>query len=184
MNKGNILTAFEILLESIEEALNILEQEIKEANEKRDFIKIKELSDEGIKLQNFRTKIVELKNEWDTSFNNKIKEIYKAKKIESRLPRGLRVPQENYYLPILECLQQLGGKAKANEVLDCVYEKMKSQFANYDCEIFKSGQRRWENTAHWARYDLVQKGYLSSDSERGIWEITQKGIEYLNKIKR
>ena len=40
--------------------------------------------------------------------------------------------------------------------------------------------QRWRNTAHWARYELVQDGLLKDDSKRGIWEISEKGRQFLS----
>ncbi|NLN70237.1 MAG: hypothetical protein GX142_05570 [Chloroflexi bacterium] len=31
------------------------------------------------------------------------------------------------------------------------------------------------NNSAWARFKLVQEGYLMSDSARGVWEITKVG---------
>ena len=45
-----------------------------------------------------------------------------------------------------------------------------------------SGVIRWENTAQWVRFYLVRQGYLSKDSPRGVWEITDKGREYYKAI--
>lgn len=35
----------------------------------------------------------------------------------------------------------------------------------------------WKNTAKWARNTMVREGLLHSEFERGLWEITEKGIE-------
>ncbi|MFN3396352.1 MAG: winged helix-turn-helix domain-containing protein, partial [Thermodesulfovibrionales bacterium] len=44
--------------------------------------------------------------------------------------------------------------------------------------------QRWENTAQWCRNTLVQEGLLSSDSPRGIWEITAEGEKLLREKNR
>ena len=42
-----------------------------------------------------------------------------------------------------------------------------------------STQKRWENTIQWCRNGMVTEGLLSSNSPRGIWEITAKGKKVL-----
>ena len=44
---------------------------------------------------------------------------------------------------------------------------------------------RWRNAAQWARQSMIYDGYLKSDSPRGVWEVSDKGREFLNtKINR
>jgi len=47
--------------------------------------------------------------------------------------------------------------------------------------FLKSGKIHWRNTAQWCKNTLMQEGLLKSDSPKGIWEITEKGVEYLKK---
>ena len=43
---------------------------------------------------------------------------------------------------------------------------------------------RWRNAAQWARYSMVKKGLLKSDSPRGIWELTDKGMQQAEKANK
>ncbi len=52
----------------------------------------------------------------------------------SRLPRGLRTPEEAFRIPILETLIELGGSGHAGEVLDRVESKMNNVLNSYDKE--------------------------------------------------
>ncbi|HXG35628.1 MAG TPA: winged helix-turn-helix domain-containing protein [Dehalococcoidia bacterium] len=92
-------------------------------------------------------------------------------------PRGLKTSDEQYFLPILEALLELGGKADANEVLKAVERKMLNVLGEIDYQPLNTGEIRWRNTAQWARYKLVQRGLLKSDSQRGVWELTPDGVE-------
>jgi len=38
---------------------------------------------------------------------------------------------------------------------------------------------RWVTNVRFARQNLIERGCLRSDSPRGIWEITDRGREYL-----
>ncbi len=101
-----------------------------------------------------------------------------------KLPMGLRTPREAYLRPILEAVLELGGSAHVAEVLKVVEQKMKPLLNDVDYQKLSSGGSiRWENTANWARYYLVQEGLLASDSEsgRGVWRITEQGKKWLSE---
>lgn len=90
-----------------------------------------------------------------------------------------------FRIPILESLIELGGRAPMKEVLEKVYEKMKTQLNEYDLSPLPSNpsQKRWENAVQWCRLNMVKEGLLSSDSPWGIWEISEKGRKFLEKVK-
>ena len=44
-----------------------------------------------------------------------------------------------------------------------------------DLEPLSSGEERWWNATKWERHQLVQEGYLRDDSERGYWELSDRG---------
>ncbi len=102
---------------------------------------------------------------------------------QSKRGRSLRTrtDQTAFLLPVLEVLRECGGKAEAKRVIQQLEAKMKDQLKPVDREQLKSGQIRWKNTAQWARNELVTEGYLSNDSPRGVWEISEKGREYLKR---
>ncbi|MBC7327596.1 winged helix-turn-helix domain-containing protein [bacterium] len=94
------------------------------------------------------------------------------------------LPFSEYRLPILEALAEMGGKGKAKNVLDRVYEKIKDRVTDDDRKILQSGQYFWENRAHWVRLQLKEQGYLRADTPKGIWELTDEGWKYLKELKR
>ena len=63
---------------------------------------------------------------------------------------------------------------------------MKNILKSYDEEPLSSKpkEKRWENTARWARQKMVEKGLLAKDSPWGIWEITEKGRKYYYEEKK
>lgn len=96
-----------------------------------------------------------------------------------------KIPQRAYYIPILEALEELGGRGTAHQVLDVVYRRMKDRLTEDDLQPLPSGRvLRWHNTAQWARLDLVRDGLLRRDSPQGIWEISEAGRLYLQEIRR
>ena len=96
-----------------------------------------------------------------------------------------KTPQHAYRIPILEALEQLGGRASMRDVLNLVYEKMKDRLTEDDLKPLSSGgDIRWANTAQWERYNMVREGLLKSDSPRGVWEITEVGRAYLEQARQ
>ncbi len=94
-----------------------------------------------------------------------------------RTPPGIKTPQEQYRLPILQALVEMGGKARTGRVLDRVGELMAGILNDFDRERLPQGRDiRWRNTAMWERLDMVKEGQLSDQSPNGTWEITEAGI--------
>lgn len=186
MNKNEVNTAFEILLEEIEEVFNMLSKEGEVAFKGQDFDKAKKLVENGERLKGFREKLKSLQEEWQTIFADQVPKLHRKKKETGKLKRGLRTPEKDYVKPILEALVELGGKAEVRTVLDRVYQKMKSVLNEYDIQHLPSDpkQKRWENTAQWARNTMINKGLLKADSPRGLWEITKEGEIYIINLSK
>jgi restriction endonuclease Mrr len=186
MDKNEVNTAFEILLEEIEEVFNTISKEGEESFKTRDFDKAKTLIEYGERLKYFREKVKTLQREWQTIFSERIPTRGQKRQAKGRLKRGLRTPEESYVVPILESVIELGGKAEMKDVLNLVHEKMKNILNSYDYEPLPSNpkQKRWENTAQWARNTMVNEGLLVKDSPRGIWEITDKGRKFYEENKQ
>jgi len=111
----------------------------------------------------------------------------KAKPPTDKRPRttkGERTPRQEFRVPILEALIELAGKTKVDEILKKVEIKMKEVLKPVDYEKLPSGVMiRWQNTAQWERYVMVQDGLLRSDSPKGIWEITEDGKIFLKNYR-
>jgi len=186
MDKNEVNTAFEILLEEIEEVFNTISKEGEESFKTRDFDKAKTLIEYGERLKYFREKVKTLQREWQTIFSERIPTRGQKRRTKGRLERGLRTPEESYVIPIIESVIELGGKAEMKDVLNLAHEKMKNILNSYDYEPLPSNpkQKRWENTAQWARNTMVNEGLLAKDSPRGIWEITDKGRKFYEENKQ
>ncbi|MGC8754868.1 MAG: winged helix-turn-helix domain-containing protein [Thermosulfidibacteraceae bacterium] len=189
MNKNEVNTAFEILLEEIEEVIeeefNNISKEGEEAFKAKDFDKAKSLIERGDRLKSFREKVKSLQKEWQTIFSEINSSEIRKRQVKGRLKKGLRTPKDKFVIPILESLIELGGKAKVKDVLKLVHDKMKNILNEYDYEPLPSNpkQKRWVNTAQWARQTMVDEGLLATNSTRGIWEITEKGRRFYDEHK-
>jgi hypothetical protein len=85
-----------------------------------------------------------------------------------------------YWLPTLQALAELGGKARRDEVVELVGKKMQGVLTPEDQELLPSGiEVRWKNRVAWQRENMKRLGLLRDDSPQGIWEITDTGRQWL-----
>jgi hypothetical protein len=101
-----------------------------------------------------------------------------------KLRRGQKTPQKAYVLPILQVLDEMGGRDAVADVLNRVGQIMADKLNEHDRSPLKTGDIRWRNTAQWARHEMKQQGLLRADSPMGIWEITEEGRTYLRKQRK
>jgi hypothetical protein len=110
-----------------------------------------------------------------------------AKKLLRILPKpknaGDKTPQSDFRIPLLEALIALGNQAPAKKVRDYLEKKLRSKLKSGDLENVTSGDPRWWNAVCWVRNDLVKNGEMRSDTERGVWGISDKGTLVLLKRK-
>ena len=189
----SVSSGFDIVIEEVDNFYTTLANEIKKLVEKRELEKADRILELAKKIEAFKEKVTSLKKEWQASFKNINNELLTIENEGKRtnnqdqsgkLRRGLKTPQKEYYLPILESLIELGGRAQINDVLSKVREKMSSVLNRYDFDRLKNGEERWKNTAQWARFEMVKEGLLSDSSPNGIWEITEKGRKYYEEHKK
>jgi hypothetical protein len=182
MYENEVSSAFEILLEEVETIIDKLNQEGARLFSRSAHREARQLLDKVEAANRFRTKIKELQKEWqalESGITRKSSAQLRQsrRKKEHRLLRGLRTPEEEFRIPILKALVNLGGTASADDVLKQVGKAMASVLNAYDKQRLAStpGFPRWRNTAQWTRNALVNEGLLSKNSPRGIWEITEAG---------
>jgi hypothetical protein len=92
-----------------------------------------------------------------------------------RASPGSILPESEYEIPILQELVERGGSGHATEVTDAVGERMAGRLTDKDREKLDSGDIRWRNRVQFTRLTLKERGLISSDSPRGVWEITNEG---------
>lgn len=78
-----------------------------------------------------------------------------------------------YFGPLLDALRALGGSGSPEEVVERIAAdlKLSDEIQN---ELLPSGEPRYRNQVHWARFYLVREGLLDS-SKRGVWSLTERG---------
>jgi len=188
MAKDEVETAIELLLEEVGRTYDVLYQEAQKAVELEEFDRVQYITRMCQEVKVFKEKVENPQREWDAIFSDvsymPTKNGSCRKKKRSRLERGLRTPEEKFILPILEALVELGGEAHASDVLKLVHAKMKNILNTYDYEDLSSNnQKRWENTAQWVKYKMVEEGLLDRNVPRGVWRITEKGRKFYQNNK-
>jgi len=173
----------------------LTEEEVRIRDEGADAIKsgaydtASDVIDFAKKLLAFQEKVAALEDEWEQLENARdaatpeVQEIV-SKRFFGRRKSGDITSMPDFFKPLLESLDEMGGSGKLNDVLDRIGEKMKDRLKPKDWEKHKSAphQIRWRNTAEWARNFMVNKsGLMKKSSKRGVWGISAKGRHFLSQ---
>lgn len=87
----------------------------------------------------------------------------------------VQTPLWEYYQPILQALDGLGGAARIVELEQAVGHLMDSRFAEGDLRTMARGRPRWQIMIRRARKHMVKEGLLEADT--GLeWRITSAGL--------
>ena len=179
----NVQGAFELLVEALEEEVNGINHIGGAAFERGDYPAVDTMRTRVDAITALREKVLALRNEWESIMPPPEEDVTKedgepvSRRDLGRLPKGMRTPNREYELPILQALVTLSGKARMAEVLEKVGENMKGKLNEADFQPLPSDPDavRWRNTAQWTRFTLVKQGDMNPDSPRGVWEITKQG---------
>jgi len=183
MLQNEVAVAFDIVLEEIENAIAALNREGAQAFEESKYDIARDLMEKGSQMTAFRNRVKDLQKEWQNIFAAIVPQKPQRRKAprHKKLQHGLRTPEDEFRIPILQSLVELGGSAPMNNVLDKVERLVSDKLNAYDRQTLPSDPTvfRWRNTAQWARATMVKEGLLSSNSPRGVWEITDTGRVFL-----
>lgn len=187
MHQNEVSVAFDIVLEEIENVIAAINRDGAQAFEEGKYDIARDLMEKGSQMTAFRGRVKDLQKEWLNIFAAAVPQKTQRQKAPryKKLQHGLRTPEDEFRGPILQSLVDLGGSASMNDVLDKVEKLMSQKLNAYDRQTLPSDPTipRWRNTAQWARAAMVKEGLLSSDSPRGVWEITDSGREFLEQHK-
>ena len=101
----------------------------------------------------------------------------------ARAKAGGLLPMAEFKLSLLRALSQLGGSASRAQVKDAVAGMLDGRLTPLDFQPLRNGEPRWSNRLGFARLRAVERGHLRSDSRRGMWELTDAGIEELRRLE-
>jgi hypothetical protein len=203
MEHADVSNAFDMVLAKIQETIDALNSSVIESSQAEEFEQVQKLAAKGQQIVQFRERVLDLQTEWNRSVAAPAPPAAplppdtltsRAQQMETDFSDELDMPEpadddeaeldipakqkEDFYVPILGALIDLGGTARADEVLEKLEDTM--AFGSHDLKARAAGPIRWKHIAHQARHDLVhEKGFLSPLSPRGVWEITEAGRNYL-----
>ena len=86
--------------------------------------------------------------------------------------------EESFFIPILNALEGMGGKASAEDVLEQVELLVSGELAPSEFVPVDGGAPRWRETAYSASMLMVRKGLLHTSASKDEWQITPKGRLY------
>lgn len=117
---------------------------------------------------------------------NREKQKLSAPKPPARTRSGAprKLPQKAFRQPLLEILDELGGSAHVRQVRPAMKERVAPLLLPGDRELVSTGDEQWWNATCWERSALLREGYLRPDSPRGIWALSDKGLEHVAKSLR
>jgi hypothetical protein len=182
MIENEVSSAFEILLEEIETAIDELNQEGSRQFSQSEHKKARELLEKAEAATVFQGKIKDLQMEWGALEKQIVSGVSKDRqrsksKRKNKLQRGLHTPEDVFKIPVLQAILHFGGSADVDDVLTDVGNMMAASLNDYDKQPLPSAPSspRWRNTAQWARAALVKDGLMANDSLKGVWQITEAG---------
>ncbi len=190
------------LVQAIEATVALVGEEAASASQRQAFERAREILRIAEEIAAVRRRLEELRDRWKALPDHSLpakqerpvsrevgtgleRTARRAGAPRSPLPQGQKTRQQAFYVPILEALESMGGRATSREVLAEVERRMAPRLTPVDYEKMKTYPHppRWHKTANWARYDMVRAGLLESNSPTGIWEISARGREYLRRAK-
>ena len=93
--------------------------------------------------------------------------------VEAPLPEVVAL--DDYEVPILRGLAELGGTAQKREVVRAVGAEFSRRHSTRDLEKLPSGQPRWKPRVGKAWIGVAQKGWIEAGGGRGEWKLTKIG---------
>jgi hypothetical protein len=97
----------------------------------------------------------------------------------TRAPAGALLAEDEYEIPMLEALVELGGSAPSRQVIERVGKILDSKLTPLDREPLISGGIRWQSRVQFVRLRLIQQGLMIKETGRGVWAISDSGRTHL-----
>ncbi len=93
-------------------------------------------------------------------------------------PPKTKASEESFFIPILDALEGMGGKASAEDVLEQVELLVSGELEPSEFVAVDGGAPRWREKAYSASMLMVRKGLLHTSASKDEWQITPKGRLY------
>lgn len=109
----------------------------------------------------------------------------KRKPVKKRFHQGRLTPQTTYEQWLLFVMwDQFAGKGHKRDIVEAVRFDMEEAgiLGEADYEKVSSGELKCENTIAWGRKHFVESGLFKPSAQRGVWELSEKGIQAAKKM--
>lgn len=116
-------------------------------------------------IQEFKIELSQLLTKW--------KSILHPEKTKS-ISKNEITPLWEYYRPILQILEELGGNAKREDIIKSIEPRVLELFKNGDMLINSNGLPKWKNMIRKAKKPMIAEGFLDGNA-KGFWKITAQG---------
>lgn len=80
---------------------------------------------------------------------------------------------KDFYLPVLQIIRDLGGKAKTKQIYEEFLARYEHQLDHRFFTEIRDGDQMWRDWVNRAGYQLRVKGYIIRPTT-GLWELTDK----------
>lgn len=95
-----------------------------------------------------------------------------------------RISLKQLRAPLLETLYARGGKAYSREIRAVMEQLVVPMLRPVAYELVSNGQPRWWNAVCSVRNELIRDGIFLADSERGVWELSKRGLELMSTRRK
>lgn len=184
MIKNCINDGLDLVFEEVERVIDSLNEQGAQKLKQREYEKAREAMELVERIEFFKNKIGEIKKDWTQISDTTKKNFHgkNGKKKQGKKPHSLGLPKGEFKFPLLEALGALGGSGDLNKVLELVFDTIKDELTEYDLKPIgsKSRDQKWRRKAFSCKFDLAKEGLIKTKSQRGIWELTAKGMNILN----
>lgn len=181
--RGRIAAALKALLNELGVELEWVNQAGGKALHEGDYHRVEEIAVRGKEIKAFSQKVADLHAEWEALSKDVDQLQQETPSCHPAWPspprKSVGTFREQYRVPMLQALVEMGGRARLREVLDRVHELIKDHFDEYDLEALRSGQVRWRSRASGIYHWMAENGLVRDDSPHGIWEISEAGRSFL-----
>ncbi|NIS79299.1 MAG: hypothetical protein GTO14_03555, partial [Anaerolineales bacterium] len=164
----DVQSALQNLTDSLKDALEGAKAEGAQAFEAGEFESAQQAACQGKAIEAILDEVKQIGKRWDA-----IKAPQEISQAPKTLSLGSEATEEDYIIPILYVLEDLGGKGSTEEILDKVETLVKDDLKPVDYELLNDGESiRWQNSARSAHEIMAKRGLLYSESAKGVWQIT------------
>lgn len=105
------------------------------------------------------------------------------KSAKRRSGRNHHLPGKAFREPLITTMYQLGGCAEPKKIKALMERIHAATLGAGERECVSNGTPRWWKMTEWEAHKFRRNGMFKSE-QRGLWELSEKGIQYAERIVR